>query len=47
MKPSVSLSADHVALGDDYAAAWDEWETNGEGSTWDVAVGDGLADAPR
>lgn len=31
-------------LGDDYAAAWDEWEASGDGA-WDSAVGDGLGGA--
>jgi len=30
-------------LGDDYAAAWDEWET--EGDVWDSTVSDGLSGA--
>ena len=34
-------------LGDDYAVAWEEWENTGDGSAWDVAAGDGLADASR
>lgn len=28
-------------LGGDYAAAWEEWESSGEG-LWDVTVADGL-----
>ncbi len=36
-----------VDLEDDYAAAWNEWETSGERAAWDGAVGDGLTDAPR
>lgn len=31
-------------LGDDYAAAWAEWET-GDGEAWEVTVGDGMAEA--
>jgi Arc/MetJ-type ribon-helix-helix transcriptional regulator len=39
----------HADLEDDYAAAWEEWESSGEQSAWESAVGDGLtgADAPR
>jgi hypothetical protein len=33
-------------LGDDYAAAWDEWVGDDAGA-WASAVGDGLDDAPR
>ena len=31
-------------LGDDYAAAWEEWEAS-EGDAWDSATGDGLSSA--
>jgi Arc/MetJ-type ribon-helix-helix transcriptional regulator len=31
-------------LGEDYAAAWDEWESS-EGDTWDSTVDDGLSAA--
>ncbi|UNX55444.1 ribbon-helix-helix domain-containing protein [Georgenia sp. TF02-10] len=34
-------------LEQDYAAAWDEWESSGESSAWDATAGDGLVDAPR
>jgi Arc/MetJ-type ribon-helix-helix transcriptional regulator len=34
-------------LGDDYAAAWDEWEASGEQAAWERAAADGLSDAPR
>jgi Arc/MetJ-type ribon-helix-helix transcriptional regulator len=34
-------------LEQDYAAAWDEWETSGERAAWETTVADGLADAPR
>jgi putative addiction module CopG family antidote len=27
---------------DSYAAAWDEWERDGEGAVWDKALGDGI-----
>ncbi len=30
-----------------YAAAWDEWETSGEASAWEVTATDGLTDAAR
>ena len=30
-------------LGDAYADAWAEWSESDEETTWDVAVGDGLA----
>jgi Arc/MetJ-type ribon-helix-helix transcriptional regulator len=31
-----------TGLEDDYAAAWNEWDTSGERDVWDVATGDGL-----
>lgn len=31
-------------LGDDYAAAWSEWEDTGEAQAWEVVAGDGIAD---
>jgi Arc/MetJ-type ribon-helix-helix transcriptional regulator len=39
----------HADLEDDYAAAWEEWESSGAQAAWEEAVGDGLtgADAPR
>jgi Arc/MetJ-type ribon-helix-helix transcriptional regulator len=37
----------HPGLEDDYAAAWDEWESSGEQAAWDNITADGLADAPR
>jgi predicted transcriptional regulator len=36
-----------VDLEDDYAAAWEEWESSGERATWEGTVGDELADASR
>ncbi|GAA4803178.1 ribbon-helix-helix domain-containing protein [Tomitella cavernea] len=36
-----------AGLEDDYAAAWDEWETSGEAAAWMSPAGDGLADAAR
>jgi len=37
----------HADLDEDYAAAWEEWESSGELAAWEGTVGDGLADAPR
>ena len=37
----------HADLEEDYAAAWDEWETSGERAVWEETVGDGLTDATR
>lgn len=37
----------HLALEDDYRAAWDEWSQDGEDDAWAATVGDGIADAPR
>jgi hypothetical protein len=37
----------HPALEQDYAAAWDEWETSGDEVAWESAAADGLADAAR
>ena len=34
-------------LEQEYAAAWDEWESSGEEAAWQAATGDGLVDAPR
>ena len=34
-------------LEQDYAAAWEEWESAGEQSAWDATAGDGVVDAPR
>lgn len=34
-------------LEDDYADAWDEWESSGEQAAWDATATDGLADAAR
>jgi Arc/MetJ-type ribon-helix-helix transcriptional regulator len=31
----------------DYAAAWEEWESSGEGAAWAATAGDGLVDAAR
>lgn len=37
----------HPDLEQDYAAAWNEWESSGERATWEGTVGDGLTDAAR
>jgi hypothetical protein len=37
----------HADLGQDYAAAWEEWDSSGARTAWEGAVGDGLTDAPR
>lgn len=37
----------HPALEDDYAAAWEEWDSTGEREAWDVTLGDGLGSATR
>jgi Arc/MetJ-type ribon-helix-helix transcriptional regulator len=37
----------HRDLEQDYAAAWDEWETSGERAAWEPTTADGLADAAR
>ena len=37
----------YAGLERDYAAAWDEWANGDDHATWDVASGDGLADASR
>lgn len=34
-------------LEQDYAAAWDEWESSGEQGVWDGTAADGLNDAAR
>src|SRR5450759_4149967 len=34
-------------LEQDYAAAWDEWESSGEQAAWDGTAADGLTDASR
>jgi hypothetical protein len=33
-----------IELGDDYAAAWEEWQS-GDAALWETAVGDALADS--
>ena len=32
-------------LGDDYAAAWAEWESSGEAEIWEAVIADGIANA--
>ncbi|HKF33469.1 MAG TPA: ribbon-helix-helix domain-containing protein [Jatrophihabitantaceae bacterium] len=34
-------------LEQDYAAAWDEWESSGDAHAWEVSSADGLVDAAR
>ncbi|MCW2539961.1 MAG: uncharacterized protein JWN95_1686 [Frankiales bacterium] len=37
----------HPDLEDDYAAAWDGWESSGERARWEGTAQDGLTDASR
>lgn len=37
----------HVDLEQDYASAWDDWESSGEQAFWEGTAADGLADAAR
>jgi antitoxin MazE9 len=37
----------HTDLEQDYAAAWDEWQSSGDQVSWEAAAADGLADAAR
>jgi Arc/MetJ-type ribon-helix-helix transcriptional regulator len=37
----------HAELEQDYAAAWEEWESSGELADWEGTVGDGLTDEAR
>jgi Arc/MetJ-type ribon-helix-helix transcriptional regulator len=37
----------HADLEQDYAAAWEDWESSGQRATWEGTIGDGLTDAPR
>lgn len=34
-------------LEQDYAVAWDEWQSEGDQAVWDATSSDGLSDAPR
>ncbi len=37
----------HVDLEQDYAAAWEDWESSGDRAAWEETVDDGLTDAAR
>jgi len=37
----------HADLEQDYASAWDEWESSGDEALWEATAADGLADASR
>jgi Arc/MetJ-type ribon-helix-helix transcriptional regulator len=37
----------HTDLEQDYAAAWDEWESSSDQALWEATAADGLADAAR
>ena len=37
----------HADLEQDYAAAWEDWESSGERAAWEGTVADGLTDAAR
>ena len=37
----------HADLEQDYALAWDEWESSGDQALWEATAADGLADAAR
>lgn len=37
----------HLDLEQDYAAAWDDWDSSGERAAWEGTLGDGLIDAAR
>jgi Arc/MetJ-type ribon-helix-helix transcriptional regulator len=52
--PSRSAAVSHAirllrtrGLEDQYAAAWSEWESDGEAAAWEPVTGDGLGDASR
>jgi Arc/MetJ-type ribon-helix-helix transcriptional regulator len=52
--PSRSSAVHHAVrllrlpeLGDDYAAAWEEWDASGEQAAWEPTAGDGVTDAAR
>jgi hypothetical protein len=52
MKLSVSLRCAvrllrRPDLEEDYAAAWEDWESSGERAAWEGTVGDGLTHAAR
>lgn len=46
LQHAIRLLPNHV-LQQDYAAAWEEWESFGERAAWEDTASDGLADAPR
>jgi len=37
----------HTDLEQDYASAWDEWESSGDQTLWEATAADGLANAAR
>jgi Arc/MetJ-type ribon-helix-helix transcriptional regulator len=37
----------HADLEQDYASAWNEWQSSGEQASWEGTVADGLTDAAR
>jgi hypothetical protein len=37
----------YPALEDDYAQAWDEWDSDEEADAWESTTGDGTGDAAR
>lgn len=38
---------EHADLEQDYATAWEQWESSAERAAWEGTVGDGLNDASR
>ena len=45
LQQAIRLLLHHPDLEQDYAAAWDEWESSGERAAWETTTADGLADA--
>ena len=37
----------HLDLEQEYATAWDEWESSGDAEAWASTAADGVADAAR
>lgn len=37
----------HPDLEEDYAAAWEDWDSSGERGAWETTTADGLTDASR
>ena len=37
----------HPDLEQDYASAWEEWESSGDQALWEATTADGVADAAR